>query len=248
MESMPDVNEKVKGLGNLAAALAKAQARITTAKKDRENPFFKSSYATLASVWDACRHPLADNGLAVVQTTEIGADSVVILVTRLIHESGEEVVSHYPVVPTKNDPQGYGSALTYARRYCLSAMVGVAPEDDDGNEASQGGLEKDRPVQNRKPAPVADSQPMRVRVASEADMVSPSALAIELERLTGSEAGARALLKMLISRDSCRGLTAAQVRTAWEALMFHPTYGHRPAPTEEEIAADVEAVFGRGGM
>ena len=124
-------------LGQLAAALAEAQGEIQGAKKDGQNPHFRSRYATLASVWDVCRKPLSTHGLAVTQTTEVSAENVVILVTCLIHKSGGSIVSRYPVVPQQNTPQGYGSALTYARRYSLAAIVGVAPDDDDDGEAAE---------------------------------------------------------------------------------------------------------------
>ena len=124
-----------ESIGALAAALAKAQGIMLGAAKDAANPFFKSSYADLASVWAACRAPLAANGLSVIQTTGIDADGRAQLITTLAHSSGEWISGHYPVRPVKDDPQGLGSAITYARRYALSAMVGIAPEDDDAEAA-----------------------------------------------------------------------------------------------------------------
>lgn len=121
---------------NLATALAKAQAAMAGAKKDSTNPHFKNKYADLASVWEACRKALTENGLSVIQFTKIvGDDRLTVLVTRLLHVSGEAVEGELPLPAGKN-MQEMGSALTYARRYGLSAMVGVAPEDDDGNAAS----------------------------------------------------------------------------------------------------------------
>jgi hypothetical protein len=122
----------------LATAMAKAQGQIKTALKDSKNPHFKSSYADLTSVWDACREALSKNGFSVIQRTDFEAGGEVWLETMLLHSSGEHVSSRYPLRPAKADPQGYGSAITYARRYCLAAIVGVvADEDDDGNAASQ---------------------------------------------------------------------------------------------------------------
>ena len=122
----------------LATAMAKAQGQIKTALKDSKNPHFKSSYADLTSVWDACREALTKNGFSVIQRTDFDAGGEVWLETMLLHASGEHVSSRYPLRPLKQDPQGYGSAITYARRYCLAAIVGVvADEDDDGNAASQ---------------------------------------------------------------------------------------------------------------
>lgn len=129
--------QKSDSIGELAKALATAQGVIQGAKKDSENPFFKSKYADLASVWDACRPALSANGLAVIQTTEAEDENGSIPVeTMLAHSSGEWICGLLKVRPMKDDPQAMGSALTYARRYALAAMVGVAPEDDDGNAGS----------------------------------------------------------------------------------------------------------------
>jgi hypothetical protein len=123
----------------LATAMAKAQAEIKAALKDSKNPHFKSSYADLTSVWDACRTALTKNGLSVVQIPGFDASDVW-LETMILHSSGESLSGRYPLRPSQQTPQGYGSALTYARRYSLAAMVGVvADEDDDGNAASQRG-------------------------------------------------------------------------------------------------------------
>lgn len=144
--------QKSESIAALAGALAKAQAVMQGAKKDSENPFFKSKYADLGSVWDACRDALTKNELAVIQTTEAENENGSIPVeTLLAHSSGEWISGVLLVRPVKDDPQGMGSALTYARRYALSAMVGVAPEDDDGNAASQSNGAT-RPAVAKKPA------------------------------------------------------------------------------------------------
>lgn len=122
-------------IGALAAALAKAQAEIEGAAKDKTNPHYKNQYADLASVWNACRAPLTKNGLAVVQT--VSADGATVFVgTMLMHASGEWVADTLSMTAATPTPQGLGSCVTYARRYALAAMVGVAPEDDDGQAAS----------------------------------------------------------------------------------------------------------------
>jgi len=122
----------------LARALAKAQAVMEGASKDKTNPAFKSRYADLASVWDACREPLTSNGLAVVQLVTSADKTSVTVETRLLHEGGESLSSTLTLPVEKATAQGVGSAITYARRYGLSAMVGVAPDDDDdGHEASK---------------------------------------------------------------------------------------------------------------
>jgi hypothetical protein len=123
-------------INELAAALSKAQASITGALKDSANPFFKSKYADLASCWDACRKQLTDNGLSVIQTTDIVADTVVVRTT-LAHSSGQWINGILPVKAKDDGPQAQGSGITYARRYALAAMVGLAQIDDDA-EAAQG--------------------------------------------------------------------------------------------------------------
>jgi hypothetical protein len=123
-------------IGKLAEALSKAQAVIEGAKEDSTNPFFKSKYADLSSVWKACKKPLTDNGLAVTQTVENGGEKIY-LVTTLLHLSGQWMRSYMPVMITKQDAQGFGSAMTYSRRYALAAMVGVCPQDDDAESAMQ---------------------------------------------------------------------------------------------------------------
>lgn len=123
-------------INELAAALAKAQGQIEGAKKDSINPHFRNRYADLASVWDACREALTTNGLSVVQSAE-NCEAGYGVTTMLLHTSGQWMRGTLYLKPAKDDPQGAGSALTYARRYALSSMVGIAPEDDDANAASE---------------------------------------------------------------------------------------------------------------
>lgn len=130
-------------LAALAAALAKAQGEMDAAAKDSINPHFKSKYADLASVWDACREPLSKNGLAVLQPVSADGPNVTIT-TILAHSSGEWISESLTMTAQQNTPQGVGSAITYGRRYGLSSMVGIAPDDDDGNAASAGGQQQAR--------------------------------------------------------------------------------------------------------
>ncbi len=123
-------------IAELATALSVAQGQFSNAKKDAKNPFFKSSYADLASIVDVIRPVLTANGLAVTQLV-LPDENCATLETLLIHKSGEWIKSTIKLKPTRNDPQGMGSAITYARRYALSAIVCIATEeDDDGNKAS----------------------------------------------------------------------------------------------------------------
>ena len=118
----------------LAAALVKAQSALSGAKKDSTNPHFKTAYADLASVWDACRAPLANAGLSIVQL--VSSDPAhAIIETILAHSSGEWVSSTLAVPLNKADAQGLGSAITYGRRYAPAAIVGVCPAYDDGEAA-----------------------------------------------------------------------------------------------------------------
>lgn len=128
---------KSDSIAALAASLAKAQGQMKGAVKDSANPFFKSKYADLASVVEAIRAAFSANGLSYIQTVEPSDKDEVVVETTLMHASGEWISCGMLALPvSKADAQGYGSALTYARRYSLSAAVGVAPEDDDGNAAS----------------------------------------------------------------------------------------------------------------
>lgn len=122
---------------SIATALAKAQMNMGKALKQANNPHFRSKYADLGNVMDACLPALNEAGIALIQPT--GEDDHGRYVeTILIHgESGESLTCRVPLIVSKNDMQGYGSAVTYARRYGLMAMAGIAPEDDDGNAAAK---------------------------------------------------------------------------------------------------------------
>jgi hypothetical protein len=123
--------------GKVCAAFLKAQKGFAPALKTATNPHFKSRYADLSAVVEAVIDSLNENGIGLLQVTHPNATGVAIE-TLLIHESGEKLSGGVLTVPAaKQDPQGYGSALTYARRYSLMATCGIAPEDDDGNAASK---------------------------------------------------------------------------------------------------------------
>lgn len=126
-------------IGGLAAALAKAQLQMETAKKDAQNPHLHNRYADLSSCWAACRKPLGDNGLAVAQLTESVSPGAIKIKTILLHESGEWIRSELtvPCAASKgiNQAQAMGSAISYGRRYALSALVGISADDDDGSAA-----------------------------------------------------------------------------------------------------------------
>ena len=129
----------------IATSLAAAQMNMGKALKQSNNPHFRSKYADLGSVMDACLPALNEHGIAVIQPT--GEDEQGRFVeTILIHgESGEQLSCRVPLIVSKNDMQGYGSAVTYARRYGLMAMAGIAPEDDDGNAAAKAAPKQEPP-------------------------------------------------------------------------------------------------------
>lgn len=150
-------------INELSAALAKAQAEIKDAVKDATNPHFRNEYASLASVLDAVRDPLSKNGLSVMQAPKI-ADPGMILVTRLAHSSGQWVESETPLMLVKQDMQGFGSALTYARRYALAALCGVSQVDDD----AEGSVGRNKPPETKpqEQQPARQSAPVTPKVGN----------------------------------------------------------------------------------
>jgi hypothetical protein len=120
---------------------------VESIKKDAKNPFFKSSYASLSNILDAIKEPLIESGLSILQfpTGDYG------LTTILLHESGEYLKSEYTMRPVKDEPQGRGSAITYARRYALASILCLnIDEDDDGNTATYGGKNPQEAEDNNK--------------------------------------------------------------------------------------------------
>lgn len=137
----PSRMDRSAACDQLATALALAQAEILPAIKDSSNPYFKSKYADLASVVNACRAALTSNGLAVVQRT-VGAGDNFGVTTTLMHSSGQWIEGTITVRLADATPQAVGSALTYLRRYSLASMVGVAPDDDDAEAATSPARER----------------------------------------------------------------------------------------------------------
>ena len=125
---------KSESIKQLAAALNKAQSEMSGAKKLSKNPFFKSKYADLKEVIECVKAPFANNGLSFSQFP-ISSDGFAGVETILMHESGEYISNEFTLKCAKNDPQGMGSAITYARRYSLQSVAGVPAEDDDGESA-----------------------------------------------------------------------------------------------------------------
>lgn len=125
---------KSESIKELATSLCKFQGAVEKIKRGSENPFYHSTYADLPSILDSIRKPLFENGLSFVQFPS-GQNG---LETMLMHTSGEWMSETYEMKPTKADPQGLGSTITYQRRYALGAVLGLSTEvDDDGNKASE---------------------------------------------------------------------------------------------------------------
>lgn len=126
--------EKSPSINNIAKALLIFHMKVETIKKDANNPFFKSKYASLSNILESIQIPLSESGLTFTQipTGEGG------LTTMIMHgDSGEFIIGEYIMKTAKNDPQSIGSAITYQRRYALCAVLGLnIEEDDDGNNAS----------------------------------------------------------------------------------------------------------------
>ena len=132
-----EVMEMSADISAWAPAFIEAQKSMGDVLKTKKNDHFKSKYAELADVLDAVREPLNNNGFSVIQPVSSEAGGAVVRITTvLMHKSGQWVRSTLSLRPVKADPQAAGSAITYGRRYGLMAMTGVAPEDDDGNQAS----------------------------------------------------------------------------------------------------------------
>lgn len=147
--------EKSENIAEIIKALIKIQPQLKPAIKDKANPFLKTKYADLSGVWDSCRDLLKESGLAVVQVCGIG-DNGSYLETILMHESGQWISGKYPLKPVKDDdPQAMGSAMTYARRYNLAAILGIVTDDDDA-EGAMGRQTESKPKTATRPEPQRD--------------------------------------------------------------------------------------------
>lgn len=178
----------------LYPAMLKARMAFPSIHRTANNPFFKSKYAALPDIMAAIEPHLHDNGLMLQSTVilpmEEGARYT--LQTSLIHaESGQRLTARYPLNPVKDDPQGFGAALTYAQRYTLNAMFWIAPDfDDDGNEAS--GLTQKPAPAKPKPAPGPDPLMLKLVAALDSGIVDPEKVAkvraaIEAEKAKGHD-------------------------------------------------------------
>ena len=130
------MTNQLNSIAKLAEALSKAQAIMSGAKKDKQNPFYRSNYADLGSVFEAIRQPFAANGLSISQTMDVLENGRTILKTLLLHSSGEFLESKM-ILPDLSDPQKVGASITYYRRFSLMSIAGIPAEDDDGNSVAE---------------------------------------------------------------------------------------------------------------
>lgn len=160
-------------ISTLAKALAAAQGELEPAAKNAENPHLKNRYADIAAVFEAIRKVLPRHGLAVSQIL-LPTEGKAHVRTMLIHESGEWLASECILPPDRNGgPQGMGSAITYARRYSLSALLGLVSEEDDDGEHAQG-----RPLQTRQRAPRQASSASASAAATDTGMTQAQSKAL----------------------------------------------------------------------
>ena len=134
METTQPTIEMSPVINEIATALSAFQGEVESVKKDGNNPFFKSKYATLAGIMETIRTPLSKNGLAVTQFPLPNGQ----LTTILMHKSGQYMKATYSMTPKDVSPQAMGSVITYMRRYAISAVLGIATEDDDDGNAASG--------------------------------------------------------------------------------------------------------------
>lgn len=212
----------------LATALAKVQANIKPVKKDKtakiptkSGSSYSYHYADLSSVWDACRDLLTSNGLSVVQMPEAaGGGNEIYLTTILMHASGEWLSSMLLLRPSDTTPQSLGSAITYARRYALAAMVGIVADDDD--DGSAGSQTRQQP-----------QQPARTEYVPAPSQEAPAAQAADLKALIATARQAQIKLPVSVTGKSLSRMTEDEMRAAILDLQMAI---ERKLPTEDHSA------------
>ena len=224
---------KSESITNLVKALVTFQGKMTAVKKDTTNPFYKSKYATLDTIWETIRKPLSENGLSIAQTMNL-IESNSVLETTLYHTSGEWISGTQLVNPVKNDPQGLGSAITYARRYSLSAILGlVSDDDDDANVATKPESKpkvESKPVEKPVEAPKAEP-----KLASEAQVKKIYA-SVKEKGITADQA--KAYLKSTFNKLSTKELTVTEA----SQLIADILVGKLNTKPLAEVAKDLGAV------
>lgn len=221
-------------LDQFAAAMVKVQQQVKGAVKSSTNPFFKSSYADLGSVWDACREALTANGFSVIQFPGFaeGAPATVQVTTILLHASGQWMQGTAGAPLAKPDAQSVGSAISYLRRYALAAVAGVVQEDDDGESAVERGKQKGKagrgqsPSGGTKDAPAAPppAQPLdefpRALAGGEPDPTDPKEIEMPVGQNKGAKLGVLSSKVLLPAREFFAGTKRyAYMVTAIDAIL-----------------------------
>jgi hypothetical protein len=173
-----------KSIGDIAPALLKAQKEMTAALKGSKNPFFKSKYADLNAILEACKGPLNDNGIIILQPHRIdlvpnptGVHEVLVVETILLHETGDHLISETKMeLPKSNDPQALGSCISYCRRYGLQSFISLPAVDDDAEGAmNRKTADKTKTFKTEKksdkPAPKKDDKKKSFRNKDKAPVV-----------------------------------------------------------------------------
>lgn len=191
----------------LMGAMLKVQGVVDSVQKDKKNPAFKSAYATLGSVVDAIRPACQENGLVVMQAPGAFREGVIAVETFIVHaESGEWIKSALELPLAKVDPQGAGSAITYAERYSLMALFNLPPVDDDGNDAS------------RRPEPVRVVSAIPAEGAPVPAMRSLAEELCRMVRQCGSIDALEALRSDLVFKGDFKELPLALQATVGEVI------------------------------
>lgn len=175
---------KSESIVNISKALLAAQKNMGDATKESKNPFYKSSYADLNSIREVVTPALNAEGISILQPTRVGADGVSYVETTLLHSTGEYLTSQFPIVAAKaNDPQAYGSAVSYARRYSLQSFLSVGAVDDD----AEAGMGRKTSAPTKFTPPVADKIVEKVVESSAPKKVSFSKKAVTPAVDTGDD-------------------------------------------------------------
>jgi len=199
-------------ISNIAAALLKAQRDIGHALKSAENPYFKSRYADLTIVIDSVKDPLNNNGITFLQAVDSDTEGKPVIDTILLHESGQYLSTRTPVFCNKpNDPQAFGSGVTYSKRYALQAILGLPTEDDDAESAVARGAEQRKPAVYKAPAKKAEPEDKETIIAARLSIVEQAFF--EFQTVHANE--------MPDGKVFCSKFFANEVKAAFAMLTAH---------------------------
>jgi hypothetical protein len=191
----------------IAVALVKFQSQLKPVEKGSENPFFKSTYANLSDILQAVMPLLSSCGLSITQPMRV-TDNGTILITRLLHESGELIESEM-ILPHNSDPQRYGSLISYYKRYQLTALLGIATidEDDDGNQASGKDV-------GHKPLPVKSPTPKPTFIVEPRTEQKPVQIKNPMDKASDAQKGALTKMGIYFSSDITKSEASALIENA----------------------------------